>query len=50
MKNTRRQKRYKVDNTNISGTIIFASYLKINDISGGLEKLDSVISGKAALN
>jgi len=35
MKNTRRQKRYKVDNTNISGTIIFASYLKINDISLG---------------
>ena len=35
MKNTRRQKRYKVDSTNISGTIIFASYLKINDISVG---------------
>lgn len=35
MKNTRRQKRYKVDSTNIRGTIIFASYLKINDISLG---------------
>jgi len=35
MKNTRRQKRYKVDSTNISGTIILASYLKINDISIG---------------
>jgi len=35
MKNTRRQKRYKVDSTNIRGTIIFASYLKINDISVG---------------
>jgi c-di-GMP-binding flagellar brake protein YcgR len=35
MKNTRRQKRYKVDNTNIRGTIVFASYLKINDISLG---------------
>jgi len=35
MKNTRRQKRYKVDSTNITGTIIFASYLKINDISVG---------------
>jgi c-di-GMP-binding flagellar brake protein YcgR len=35
MKNTRRQKRYKVDSTNIRGTIIFANYLKINDISVG---------------
>jgi c-di-GMP-binding flagellar brake protein YcgR len=35
MKNTRRQKRYKVDSTNIRGTIVFASYLKINDISVG---------------
>ena len=35
MKNTRRQKRYKVDSTNICGTIVFASYLKINDISVG---------------
>ena len=35
MENTRRQKRYKVDSTNIRGTIIFASYLKINDISIG---------------
>jgi c-di-GMP-binding flagellar brake protein YcgR len=35
MKNTRRQKRYKVDSANIRGTIIFASYLKINDISVG---------------
>ncbi|MBM4145967.1 MAG: PilZ domain-containing protein [Nitrospira sp.] len=35
MKNTRRQKRYKVDSTNIRGTIILANYLKINDISIG---------------
>jgi c-di-GMP-binding flagellar brake protein YcgR len=35
MESTRRQKRYKVDSTNISGTIIFANFLKINDISLG---------------
>jgi len=35
MENTRRHKRYKVDSTNIHGTIIFASYVKINDLSVG---------------
>jgi c-di-GMP-binding flagellar brake protein YcgR len=37
MENTRRHRRYTVDSTEISGTIILASYVKINDISlGGL--------------
>jgi c-di-GMP-binding flagellar brake protein YcgR len=35
MENIRRHKRYKVDSTNIHGTIIFASYVKINDLSVG---------------
>ena len=35
MEDTRRYKRYKMDNTNVHGTIIFASYVKINDISVG---------------
>ena len=35
MENTRRYKRYKVNNTDIQGTIVFASYVKINDISLG---------------
>lgn len=35
MENTRRHRRYKVNSTDIQGTIIFASYVKINDISIG---------------
>lgn len=37
MKNTRRHRRYKLDNMNVQGTIILASYVQIIDISlGGL--------------
>ena len=35
MDNTRQHRRYKVDSMDIRGTIIFASYVKINDISIG---------------
>ena len=35
MENTRRYRRYKVNSKDIQGTIVFANYVKINDISLG---------------